>query len=223
MTQVSAPLSQQAMKVMDQDGETAMWQFIASNTLPDCQPPAHQTPRAVYLSDGCIIHLSQGSYTFIHRNKDDAGSRTTTERASTTDQELVPAFFQPAQPLFWWPSQEHLYEAVLQAAINQELDKSDNRKGQAPQANDLEEFVPEAFEAVQAWTPMANPDSPNLRDELEAYLTDLAQDILTNMDPERLAAVRQKASDLIETSRRQRNPDPQPQTHHVSRESVSAD
>ena len=197
--QTLTPLAQQAMNVMDDQGEAAMWGFIASHTLKECQPPEQKPPKSVYLMDGCIIHLSEGRYTFINRQKDQGDKRTTAQRNSTTDPNLVPGFFQPAQPLFWWPSQEHLYQEILQLALNQESDRAHpNSPGpQTPRADEVDQFIPEVFETVQAWTPMSNPDSPSLRDDLQAFLLDLAQEVFANMDDHRRTALKNKAARIV--------------------------
>ena len=68
-------LSLQAMQVMDQDGETNMWAFIAEH-LQAKSTQRQEPPKTARMEDGSLIHLSDNSYTFIddgtHGNPDQA-------------------------------------------------------------------------------------------------------------------------------------------------------
>ena len=112
----TTPLSSQAMQVMDQDGEPAMWAFIAEH-LQAKSTQRQEPPKTARMEDGSLIHLSDNSYTFIddgtHGNPDQAPEK----RKSITPQGLIPGTFQPAQPLHIWPSQEHLYQALVQMTM----------------------------------------------------------------------------------------------------------
>ena len=200
MAQSTFPLSRQAMQVMDQDGETAMWKFIEEH-LQTKSPQGQEPPKTACMEDGSLIQLSDNTYTFLTAGPPRNPAQAPEQRKSIEPQGLVPGSFQPAQPLHIWPTQEHLYQALVQMALDQEWDKL-HPGSETPRAEELNALLEEALYAVHWWTPTSNPDSQSLTDELEAHLTGLAASIFQTMDKAQREALTRKAADIVSQPRR---------------------
>ena len=177
--------AQQALRIMEADGEAAMWHFITSIArIPNPTPqPEPEPSRTALLDDGSLVHMVGGAYVFdtfpFHPD------RTKETRKSSHDASRLPAAFQKLTPLFLWPNHLNLYNRVIEHLFDQveELPRNDDGKAQAPDPSFIQELTQTVHEAVNRTVPTTVPASANLTDHLGDYMDDLAHDILDKLDP----------------------------------------
>ena len=132
MRQTGPSLAEQAMRIMDADGEAAMWEF-AKTASADPGP----APVSAELEDGSIIHLVGDSYTFqdtllLPATKD----RT---RESYTVRKDLPNVFGVQTPVFATPNRETLCRKILEFLLEQaeEEIKQNGLTPRTPRHSDL--------------------------------------------------------------------------------------
>ena len=81
-------------------------------------------------------------------------------------------------------------------ALDQEWDKL-HPSSEAPRAEELNALLDEALYEVHNWTPMTNPGSQYLTEDLEAYLTGLAGDIFQAMGKERQKLLTNRVTHMV--------------------------
>ena len=189
MTNTAIPMSETALRIMDADGEQAMWQFINSATQPEPTPVA--APLAAHLTDGSVIYLIDGNYTFQNNpiTMERADTRKTT---SLTGQ--PPRAFQPVAPLFCWPSRQTLHQRVLEHLVDHAAEElhASGQQPWAPDPADLFQQLPELPELLQGSRRQAvtlQPLSTDLIDHLGAYVDNLADQIVHSMQDDTRASL----------------------------------
>ena len=174
----------QALRIMDADGEAAMWHFIHSVAPTPMLAPAHEHPKTAVLDDGSMVHLVKNTYmfdTFPFNNR-----REPENRPSSNNLQALPDAFQTPSPLFLWPNHVNLRNRVLENLANRAEDYTQpDQHTQVPPAPLLIQHLNQQIEeAVNNAVPSLEPSSPNIVDHLGSYMDDLAYDVVNAMDPQ---------------------------------------
>ena len=182
MTKADIPMSEIALRILDADGEPAMWKFITSAT-PDTFPNQPDIPRAAHLADGSVVHLIDGTYTFQEHPLNTEIEKT---RPSTGLMGQPPPAFQPVTPLFCWPSRQTLHQRVLEHLVDHAAEQlhASGQHTRVPDPAELFQQYPELPELLQGRRRQAitlQPLSTDLIDHLGAYVDNLADQIVYSM------------------------------------------
>ena len=182
MTNTAIPMSDTALRIMDADGEEAMWQFINSATRPEPSPAAE--PLAAHLTDGSVIYLIDGNYTF--QNNPITMESSDTRRTTPLTGQPPPAF-RPVTPLFCWPCRQTLHQRVLEQLVDHAAEelRASGQQPWVPDPTDLfQQFpvsLPELLQGRRQQAVTLQPLSTDLIDHLDNYVDNLADQIVHSM------------------------------------------
>lgn len=206
-TQQKVQLSsaEQALRIMEADGEAAMCHFIASVAREPSPAPIHQPPRTAILDDGSMVHFVKDTYIFdtlpLHPRK------APETRPSSAYAQILPEAFQTPSPLFLWPNHLNLPNHILEhlTDLAEESTEQDGSNPDAPHPLLIQQLIKEIHDAIKSAVPSLEPSSANVIDSLGNYMDNLACDIVEKMDPQ----VRQALIKHIETISRHLDNEPE--------------
>ena len=191
--QTHASMAEQALRIMDSDGEAAMWHFAKQSTRKTSPPPL-----TAVLTDGSSIHLVNGAYTF--QNTPLQLAHRWEQRSSYLNPQDVPAEFKPQTPLSLWPNQETLFNRVLEHLIDQaaeELDdEAQSEAPRAPEPKDLSNAVEKVRQAIRDLTPSVLPSVDTI-DHLGSEMDALVTNVLRKVPAAARAPIIQQAKQLL--------------------------
>ena len=203
----------QALRIMEADGEAAMCHFIASVARQPSPAPIHQPPRTAILDDGSMVHFVKNTYIFdtlpLHPHK------APETRPSSPYAQILPEAFQTPSPLFLWPNHLNLQNHILEhlTDLAEDYTGQDGSNPDAPHPLLIQQLVQEIHDAINNAVPSLEPTSANVADYLVNYMDNLACDIVDKMDP----GVRQALIKHIETI--YRHLDNGPEQHQLQKHS----
>ena len=171
-TQQKVQLSsaEQALRIMDADGEAAMCHFIASIARRQRPIPPPEPPRTAILDDGSTVHFIKGAYIF-HTLPFHLTTKPETRKSSNHVSPLPDAFQTPL-PLFIWPNQLNLHHLVLSHLSD--LEKNPAKEGQdKPDPALTQQLLQALNQAINTAVPTLEPTSVDIIDHLGNYMDDL--------------------------------------------------